>query len=327
MTEPAKLQMDRPFDLIAPEDHWSKTSFTAYELQRIDFPDVTYAVEKILTQGATLLAGKPKTYKSWLALECCVAVAGGKRACGEWEAPYGDVLAFFAEDNGRRLKSRLRNYFRDEDWPDNLAIRTEAPRLQAGLREALIDWIAVNENPALVVLDTFNFVRPIREKGSYQTDYADSAALSQLANELGIAILAIHHQRKMDAEDPLDSISGTTGIAAGFDSVLALTRSQAGGFELHGRGRDLPELNIAMDFDADVCRWTVLGDADSVRLSGSKEKILMALSKGEMGPTEIAEATGLGLSNVKMTLARMHNDGDVEKVSRGVWKAVTSVTL
>ncbi|MEM9617086.1 MAG: AAA family ATPase [Pseudomonadota bacterium] len=320
-------RLDNPFDVIQPGEHWSTTSFTAYELQRIDFPPVRFAVDTVLAQGATLLAGKPKTYKSWLALECAVAVATGGRACGAWDAPMGDVLAFFAEDNPRRLKSRLRYYFDQEDWPDNLAIRTEVPRLGAGLREALHDWVSVNEHPALVIIDTFNFVRPLRDKTSgYQTDYADSGVLAQLANELDISLLAIHHQRKMDADDPLDSVSGTTGISGGFDSVLALTRSNSGGFELHGRGRDLPEINLAMDFDADVCRWKLLGDVDDVKKSETRQAILSALRDGDMGPSEIAEATGLGASNVKMTLARMLKDGEIAKQGRGVWGLVTSVT-
>ena len=43
--------------------------------------------------------------------------------------------------------------------------------------------------------------------------------LKTIADEYGIAVVAIHHLRKMDADDPLDQISGTTGLAGSADTV------------------------------------------------------------------------------------------------------------
>lgn len=41
----------------------------------------------------------------------------------------------------------------------------------------------------------------------------------------GVAIVLVHHVRKMDADDPLDTVSGTTGLTGAADTVLVLNRT------------------------------------------------------------------------------------------------------
>ena len=41
--------------------------FTAFELRLMDFPAMSYVVPGHIVEGLTLLAGKPKVGKSWLA--------------------------------------------------------------------------------------------------------------------------------------------------------------------------------------------------------------------------------------------------------------------
>lgn len=65
-----------------------------------------------------------------------------------------------------------------------------------------------------------------------------------LADEQSVAIVLVHHQRKMAAEDPLDTVSGTTGLTGAVDTVLVLTRD-GNGTTLHGRGRDIEEVEDA----------------------------------------------------------------------------------
>ncbi len=49
--------------------------FSAAELQGRVFPPIKWIVPDILPEGLTLLAGKPKLGKSWLALDAAIAVA------------------------------------------------------------------------------------------------------------------------------------------------------------------------------------------------------------------------------------------------------------
>ena len=55
--------------------------------------------------------------------------------------------------------------------------------------------------------------------------------------EIGIAIVVVHHTRKASADDPLDRVSGTTGLTGAADSVITMSRSRV----LEVRGRDIEE--------------------------------------------------------------------------------------
>ena len=92
-----------------------------------------------------------------------------------------------------------------------------------------------------MVIDTFVKVRPRRHDKSehqYDADYHAMALLQELATELSLAIVVIHHQRKMESEDPLDTASGSTGLTGAADSILVLNRDGQGP-TLYGRGRDI----------------------------------------------------------------------------------------
>src|SRR5205807_1390003 len=66
--------------------------YTASDLLRKVLPAVKWAITNILPEGMTLLGGKPKMGKSWLALGLAVAIATGGVALGTERVEAGDVL-------------------------------------------------------------------------------------------------------------------------------------------------------------------------------------------------------------------------------------------
>jgi RecA-family ATPase len=74
----------------------------------------------------------------------------------------------------------------------------------------------------------------------YEGDFKALTDLHRLANELGIAIIVIHHTRKMEADDPIDTVSGSLGLTGAAHTVLVLARSPKG-TTLYVRGRDVEE--------------------------------------------------------------------------------------
>jgi hypothetical protein len=125
-----------------------------------------------------------------------------------------------------------------------------------------------------------------------------------------LAIVLVTHTRKMEAEDPLEAISGTNGVTGAADAVLVLSRGTKG-TTLYGRGRDIEEIETAMRSDAG--RWSILGDADEVRKSDERRKIVAALKEAgdEQTPTDIAKLTGMKVQNVRVLLRKMVASGDV----------------
>ena len=297
-----------------------QTSFTAAELGEMYFPPLQHVIDPIIVAGtATMLPGRPKCNKTWLAQEIALAVATGSTACGQWKTQEpGDVLFYALEDNPRRLQRRLSMLRPKGELPHCLEFRTKAPALGAGFRENVEQWKRDADNPQLVIVDTYSLILPPRAKQSYLSDYADSAAFTQIANDLNVAMLAIYHTRKCDAEDALDAVSGTTGIAGGFDSVLVLRRAPEGGFILEGRGRDIMPLEIGLDFDAENARWNVLGDASTAFMGDERKAILDVLGRlGEAGPKDIADHTGLSHDSVRQLLRKMVEQGAVNKIGYG----------
>jgi hypothetical protein len=71
------------------------------------FPIPRAIVEKIILEGLTLLAGKPKLGKSRFMLDIAIAVACGGKALGHLPADAGPVLYISLEDPERRLQSRI----------------------------------------------------------------------------------------------------------------------------------------------------------------------------------------------------------------------------
>jgi len=74
-----------------------------------------------------------------------------------------------------------------------------------------------------------------------------------------MTLLVNHHDRKAAAEDFVDSVSGTHGLAGAADTVIVLTRSrhETGGL-LRVTGRDVAEGEYALRF-VDGSTWDLDG--------------------------------------------------------------------
>jgi RecA-family ATPase len=69
-------------------------------LLSLELPPVSWAIPDILPAGVTILAGKPKLGKSWLALSLAEAIAAGGVAFGVKPVEKGKTLYLALEDNG-----------------------------------------------------------------------------------------------------------------------------------------------------------------------------------------------------------------------------------
>jgi len=294
--------------------------FSAAELQGRVFPPIKWIVPDILPEGLTLLAGKPKLGKSWLALDIAVAVASGGSVLGR-ECEPGPVLCLALEDNQRRLQKRLQLVAGSTPWPGDLEFHTEWPRGDAGL-ERMRDWVNARPGSRLTIVDTLAVVRPPSQgnQSVHSNDYAALRGMHQLANEHGISVLVVHHVRKADAEDPFDTVSGSTGLTGAADSTLILTRRESdSSVILYGRGRDLEEFERGLEFVKDTCRWRDLGNPVEAFASETRQAIFAAIRAGKHTPGGIAEAAGITDDNARQTLRRMMMAGDLTKEARGLY--------
>jgi predicted ATP-dependent serine protease len=290
---------------------------SAADLLRKSLPPVRYLVPDYIAEGLTVLAGRPKLGKSWLALDIAIGVATGGATLGSKTVEQGDVLYLALEDNERRLQKRLLQLLPPSEMPERLAVETECPRLDQGGIEAIRQWTESVPSPRLVVVDVFNKVRPESKRGEslYKADYDALDPLKKLADEKSLAILIVHHTRKQEAEDPFDTVSGTTGFTGAADTVLVLQRSSQG-TTLYARGRDIEEVETAVEFNKQTGRWSVLGAAVEVRRSDERSLILEMLKVADepMSPSELASATRGKPNNIRQLLFNMAKAGEVTKL-------------
>jgi hypothetical protein len=290
---------------------------TAADLLEMELPEVSYVVPDILPAGVTILGGKPKTGKSWMALGVAIAVASGGVALGTKAVEEGDALFLALEDNPRRMQKRLRKLLADDTAPSGLTIAFEWPRLDAGGVKALDGWLKEHDDARLVVVDVLKKIRPRagRNQTIYDADYEALEELVPVAAKHGVAILVLHHLRKLDADDPLDTISGSTGLSGGVDGVLILKRDRGrADAYLHIDGRDVEEpAELALRWDAEVAGWAIAGEAEEYRGAELRAAIRGVLEKnGEpMTPTEVADALGKSPNTLKQRMWHMSRDGEL----------------
>lgn len=298
---------------------------SAADLQKKSFPPIKWMVEDIIPEGLTLFCGKPKVGKSWAALDLSFAVADGSQFLGNF-CEEGDALYLALEDNERRLQDRLEKMRPSTNWPANLKLATTAPGLDDGGIKNLEAWAKASPAPRLIIIDTLAAVRPASKTGEneYQADYRALRGLHRIASQHRLAVVVIHHLRKADADDPFDTVSGSTGLTGAADATLILNRrSEDGRIVLYGRGRDLKEFSKAVELDETCCRWKILGDPDTVFLSDTRQSIVEALRLGKNTPAEIEQHTELQSANVRQTLRRMVRKGQVRKLERGQYTLVS----
>jgi RecA-family ATPase len=294
------------------------------DLRQTRFAPLNWVVDGLIVEGLTILAARPKLCKSWMVLDIAIAAASGGKALTDIPCDKMVALYYALEDNPRRLKRRARRLVGQDVWARDLYIRHKLDRLDRGGLDDIRDWVE-ERGADLVIIDTYNHIRPPRKGNEepYSADYACLSKLQALAAELHIAIVIVHHVRKAEAVDPMDMITGSTGLQAAADTLLVMARDSEG-VVLNGRGRDLEEeIEKAMSFDRETCRWRILGEAGDVRRSPERKAIIDALRRvgKPIGPNDIAEAVGRPYGSVRKMLMIMSKAGEVNKTARGLYAA------
>ena len=240
----------------APEPETAKPAgvqaWSARELSEMVLPPIRHVVEGLLPQGLALLVAPPKYGKSWLMLWLGLQVAQGNSI---WGLPtlQCDVLYLSLEDTQRRIKDRLYNL--TDSAPDNLYFAVTSGLIGGGLEEQITDFLTEHSATKLVIIDTLQKVRDSKgstgKAGMYGNDYDDISSIKRIADGFNIAILLVHHLRKLqDSDDPFNDVSGSTGIIGAADTNFILRRKRSGNAAtLLVSGRDVEYQELTLQFN------------------------------------------------------------------------------
>lgn len=256
--------------------HQQLQTIDADTLLSTTLPPTRFIIDRLLPQGLHILAGAPKVGKSWLALWLCLQVAQGTSV---WDFPThrGTVLYLCLEDSLTCIQSRL--FQITDDAPEALHFTTIAAGIGEGLEEQLTNFLTQYPDTSLVVIDTLQRIRTGSDSGNpYANDYRDISVLKTLADKHHIAILLIHHLRKMNDDDPMNMISGTTGISGATDSNFVLKERRRGSGEatLYCTGRDIEYRELPLVFDKSGYTWRLTEPVEGERISIDPEAISLS---------------------------------------------------
>lgn len=308
-----------------PEIHW------LVDLVTMDLPPVNWVVPDLLAEGVTLLAGKPKVGKSWLilglALACSLGSDAGGLVLGRYPVKPMGVLYLTLEDNAARLRSRMLKILGQQRVPPHFGYALRWKSLGAGGLHDLDSYLLTAPDTRLVIIDTLAKVR--QQSGNSNSIYQEESdlmtELQVLACTHHLAVVVVHHLRKMGSDDVFDEVSGTLGLTGGADSTIVLKRAR---YEQTGTlaitGRDVEEQELAATFHKESGLWVVTNKVEEEQPRGRsdiRQTILDLLrEKGEMTPAEIATALEKPGSSVRATLARMNKGGFLRKKSHGSYE-------
>jgi hypothetical protein len=209
-----------------------------------------------------------------------------------------------------------------------------------------LDERPAHDAPPLVILDTLAKVMPPTLQGEtfYYRDYRVGTTLKRIAEEHpGMTLLTNHHDRKAAADDFVDSVSGTHGLAGAADTIMVLLRNR---LEERGllkvTGRDVPEGEYAVVFK-DGHHWQLGGDdlaaaakqAQKVRATtkataGVGEQLIDVILYVYAHPdgvkaVDVAEALKLETKVAGVYLSRAVKAGRLQRPERGLYTPVGSV--
>ena len=256
-------------------------TFSSRDLARMELKPREYLVEGLLPrQGVTLLAAPAKTGKSWMVLQLAGALVKGEpfldrptRQCG--------VLYLSLEDYPQRLQERCRT-LNCLGSPD-LHFCTRAELLGKGFEEGIDDFLQRQKGMGLLIVDTLQKIREVgREAPSYGMEYRTMDRLKEIAERYRMSVLLVHHtNKKEEALDAMNLVSGTMAITGGVDGIWLLRRPS----RLEGKalmqitGRDTEDRLLRLDFDRESCRWRYLGEEDEPSAPVSSDRLIEAVSE------------------------------------------------
>jgi hypothetical protein len=299
--------------------------YTFQEIAEKKLPDPKWSVLGLIPVGLTELVGKPKIGKSWLALDVSTSVARGSKVLGNFATTQGTTLYLALEDTPRRFQDRLKRVLDGACAPSNAHFYPTWLRVEENGLDALRRSLDQQRDTRLVVIDTLARMRarPSGNGNLYHEDYDAVATLKQIADDYSVAVVVVHHLRKATSDDPLDLISGSTGITGAADTILILRRERGHmDASLYVTGRDVTEQELALELDQRTMRWRALGAATDYRMNNERRKIIDALRAfgRSATPTEVANATDKKRGAVQRLMLKMTNEGELRWLEGGKYE-------
>jgi hypothetical protein len=312
-----------------------RNGILAKDLEQEELKPIEWVVEGLIAPGLNLIAGKSKIGKSWLVLWLAYAVEQGLEVLG-FKCTKGKVLHYSLEDGKNRTKNRWKvmgikpqeaNYqFRDRT--------PKIPLLTDGLEEEIEDWIKNTPDAKLVVIDVYVKVKKTLggyKLNAYENDNYNLQDLQTLATKYEIAIVLVHHLKKIKADDVFDEITGSAGIQSNMDSMIVISSDRTKGknpiLSCIPKDAEQQEFEIALN---PKCIWQNLGTPGMATLTNIQNAIINFMKDDKersakdiiVNVQENCKSENWGDEHIRTEITRLTEKSRLMKMKRGIYKSM-----
>jgi hypothetical protein len=293
------------------------------DLMNAEFEPIRYVCKPFVAEGYTVYAGKPKIGKTTLMRQLVIAAHNGGDFLGS-QCVKTKCLFLSLEEGKRVFKEKVRRMGYDANDLKGITVAFEWQRGMAAIVQ-LREYLQANPQTKLIVIDSLSAIKPTRPISSdpFQADYIPGSWLQQVAKDHpGLAIIVIHHTRKMDSVDPLDLVSGTNGVTAAADSICVLHKTVSC-YAMHFAGRlwmlDESDYEVRRENNRWACvRLVPEGLASLPANATGQDRILrLLLDRGEMTQVSISRDLGLATSTVSAAIKALTSRRAVKRGETG----------
>ncbi len=311
--------------LVLEGEYASLKTLSIDEIMTTEWPPPVWAIPDLLPVGLTFLAGKPKLGKSWLLLQVARAVASGSLLFDKKVDAPGRVLYLALEDNARRLQDRIKK--QGWDWrglPIDFVTMAEFKNRMGSFLNGGAETLArqmEERHYNLVIVDTLSracFNDPNRN----ELMAATLAPVQELAMMTNTALLFVDHHNKSAGAlmDAIGDILGGTSKGATLDTAWGLYRDRGKQeANLVITGRDVEDLNLALEFDKKTGLWLYNGDYHALKITERRQEYLDLIADldGSVQVREIAQNLGVTTSAARQQLSELVNAGHLRTSKMG----------
>lgn len=337
-----KIALGTP--IFSPDLDTDYVFFSDATMGKFSWPVPDWIIEPIVPVGLTLIAGPPKARKSVLAHQLALSVAKGVDALGKFKVQQGKAMHVSLEEDPAFWNWRSAQMLSGENGPEprteNLyaAFRIN-PKLS--LETQIRSWKMMMPELKIIFLDILKLTLDPRDQkklnsgspdGGYGIWYDILIPLKQLAKQLEMAIVVLHHasSKGSKSEDKFAQILGSTALTAAPDAMImvqkVLKKEYQGILTYQGRqARDVPSMALA--FHDESFTFSVLGELDSLNLSQVEQDIIDEL-ESENKPIKLGDLRSqcgehMSIAAFKMTVKRLLEKGRIDKgVKHGEYQAM-----
>jgi hypothetical protein len=313
---------------------------TAAELQKKDVPPLEYIIDDLMSTGCYLLAGAPKSRKSFLALHLALNVAQGSKVFERFDVLQSvGVLYLDLEMSENSVHRRVANMMHGKTWPVNLyfGFGDDWPWRGSEAGDRLELWLDAHMDVRVVIIDVLAQWKEAVDPRTpvYTADYDALKKIQRLATKRNICIIVVHHTNKtkmLKGDNPFDKISGSTGIQGAVDAMWLLTKDPDNQYNtvLQMVDRNIHDTDrVDLTWDDFLGAHAVDQKLRLLQSTSAERRQIYDVLIGEgyaMTPTEIAAKIGKTPDTTRKLLGRLVQDKLVEKIGYGLYKPYTNTT-